>query len=121
MTASPSDKGEGSTVRVTTWIVGSGASQHMVPRKSVYARDVYAASKPIKLATANGVVCSYDRVFVIIPALKTCVEAVVLDSTPAALSLGRLVQYGFKLSWSESVKVVFVSPKGEYIPPHYVS
>ena len=79
------------------WLLDTGASQHMVPRHSVRQDDLYKATKPILIKTANGIVEVKKRAQVYIPTLGVRVEAIVLQSTPPALSIGRLVDLGFRV------------------------
>ncbi len=86
----------GAKVKVLKWISASGASHPRIPRQNV-SRGIYVSGTPVKLATENGVVVSYDRVVIQIPLLGDGVEAAVLDSTAPALSLCRLIMDGFQV------------------------
>ena len=44
----------GITQKVTKWMIDSGASHHIVSRKSVKTTELYYAADPIRLHTANG-------------------------------------------------------------------
>ena len=56
--------------------------------------------KGITITTANGQLTIWDRVLCRIPCLGISIEAIVLDHTPAALSLGALVEAGFSFNWN---------------------
>ena len=79
---------------VKRWILDSGASRHMVSEKAVGKKQMYDVDDPISLATASGIVTTYSRAFATVPSLSDDLELVVLPNTPAALSMGMLMEKG---------------------------
>jgi len=97
------------------WILDTGASQHMISSKQVDMAYSIPASRPYKLATANGKI-EADRLFwAYIPVLGQAIEAVVLDSTPAAISTGALCAEGWQFSMDHR-GAVLTNPEGIIIP-----
>ena len=77
------------------YIIDSGASLHMVARKSLSRKEqssLRRTSEPLQLQTANGIVLAEWEVEVEIIPLKVKLWALVLDNTPSVLSLGRLIE-----------------------------
>ena len=77
------------------YIIDSGASLHMVNRKSLSAKErasMRLVSSPLTLQTANGLVQAKWEVDIEIVPLKVKLKAMVLDDTPSVLSLGMLVE-----------------------------
>ena len=77
------------------YIIDSGASLHMVNRKSLSAKErasMRQVSSPLTLQTANGLIQAKWEVDIEIVPLKVKLKAMVLDDTPSVLSLGMLVE-----------------------------
>jgi len=97
------------------WIVDTGASQHMVAKTNIDRNQIILASKPYKLHTANGKVETRERYRAYIPTLDDYVEAVVLDNTPAAISVGQLIQVGYSFRWDQTTPATLINPEGDEI------
>ena len=85
---------------VKEWIVDTGTENHLISLKhceSDYGES-YPADRPLRLATANGVVVADRRIKKSVKGLNTVIDPLVLPETVDALSVGRLVvdhQYSF--------------------------
>ena len=79
-----------------------------MPRK--YAKDIYESSAPLRLNTASGPITTNERAYIKIPCLGESVDVVLVPGKTCALSLGLLVNSGFKFDWS---------PENEYAPKLY--
>ena len=101
---------------IRRWLLDTGASQHMVPRSAVRTEDLYPTGKPFSIRTANGTIVVKDNAQVYVPALDTRVEAIVLASTPPALSIGMLADMGFSFAWLAHEKDPVLSFNGEPVP-----
>ena len=98
------------------YIVDSGASMHLVAEDEITEEERSTRHKrasPVPLNTANGVIWTEEGVTVYIEELGIEVEAALFKSSPAVLSLGRLVREPqFKYVW-EGDQVPYVS-KGSW-------
>ena len=97
--------------KVTTWILDTGASNHMLPPGKA-GNQTYKAERPLRIRTAAGVVDCDRRAYVDLPALKDAVEAIILPDTPCALSVGRLIDAGYLFYWEDQVPRL-ITPTGE--------
>ena len=71
----------------------SGAAFHMIGLESLSPdeRDTIYSGKPVSLCTANGLVSEHRRVDLFVQQLDITLTFLVLDKTPKAISLGRLL------------------------------
>ena len=78
---------------VSTWILDSGSCEHLVARHEVPggADSLRTVANPCALMTANGTVVVKDESEFILQQTGEKVSLKVLESTPAVLSLGKLV------------------------------
>ena len=85
-------------------IVDSGASFHMVDKKSLSHKEKKQMRKiahPLLLSTANGLVWATWETCIYIHELEIEVWVILLENTPAVLSLGKLItQNGFNYTWN---------------------
>jgi hypothetical protein len=98
--ASPAKRPAESNIR---FIADTGASLHLVDRKSLTEQQLKRmkkASKATALNTANGLVWSTDVIDLYIKELNIYITAHVLDSTVPVLSTGLLVkEHNFDFIW----------------------
>ena len=86
--------------KVSRWILDTGASNHMISKAALpRGTHIFESEKTIYVRAVNDVVPVNKRAYVRIPPLGCSVECIILDSTPAALSTGRLNATGFGFSW----------------------
>ena len=87
-----------------TFIVDSGASNHIVCRDDIYAKELKTLrplQEPIYMQTANGLIVVEEEVKVFVSTLQISVWANVLENTPNLLSLGCLCEKeGYSYHWS---------------------
>ena len=92
------------------FVVHSGASMHMVSKKkklnSAEKETVRASKSPTTVVTANGEVQTEEEATVYVRELDLFVTVMLLEDTPAVLSLGKLCEdHGNKLAldqWSRT-------------------
>jgi hypothetical protein len=98
------------------WLVDTGSAFDLVGRKDVPEAHLSAAEparRPIQLKTANGVTTVDEEIILQCGPLKEHVYPLLLDSTPAVLSVGRrCMEDGFSFHWPAGGNPVFVSPNG---------
>ena len=85
-------------------MVDSGASLHMVSRKdpnSAELEPLRASKSPTKMVTANGEVQTEGKTTVDVRELDLFVTRMLLEDTPAVLSLGTLCEnHGYNYHWT---------------------
>ena len=84
-------------------ICDSGSGVHIVGRDELprgYARHVKCAERPYRLKTANGRIKAQSIIELENKSLGSPFEAVILDNSPCAISLGRYCQdLGYSFHW----------------------
>ena len=86
----------------TRWLVDSGTGNHLIWAKEIEGRrkDIIKTDEALNLWTANGITVADERIPVKMKRLKTEITPLILEYTPNALSLGRLVvEEGFSFTW----------------------
>ena len=86
----------------TRWLVDSGTGNHLTWAKEIEGRrkDIIKTDEALNLWTANGITVADERIPVKMKRLKTEITPLILEYTPNALSLGRLVvDEGFSFTW----------------------
>ena len=78
--------------KVSEWLLDTGTENHLISKEFCHDEETYKADRPLRLATANGVIRAETMVDRQIDSLGTRAEALVLDKTVNALSVGRLVK-----------------------------
>ena len=103
----------------TEWILDTGTGRHLSSRDSVCGK-VFATDSPIILMTAAGDSQVDEATMFSIPALGPKQhEALVLEQSPHALSLGILVQKeGFSQAWSPEEGFRIWNKKGTLVPTY---
>ena len=77
------------------FVVDSGASMHMVSRKDQNSAELETArvsKSPTTVVTANGEVLTKEEARVYVKELDLFVTVMLLEDTPAVLSLGELCE-----------------------------
>ena len=86
------------------FIVDSGASMHMLSRKDLNSAEletVKVAKSPTTVVTANGEVQTKEEATVYVKVLALFVTVMLLEDTPAVLSLGKLCEdHGYSYHWT---------------------
>ena len=102
-----------------SWIIDSGAGYDIVCKENVSSDNLTwnTLNTGLPLNTANGVVECNHSISLDIPRLGEKVDALILDTTPDVLSLGKLcIAGGFNFSWPAfSHAPTLVKPSGEVI------
>ena len=103
-------------VQGVEWILDTGAGRHLVSKKNVVGK-VFTTEQPVMLLTANGEDIVNTATSFNLPALGTATrEALVLNDSPHALSLGMLVERdGFYQTWSRPKGFKLYDSKGRLI------
>ena len=98
-----SEKWSLTTDSIRTYIVDRGASYHIADRKNltkVEQLTIRGLDEPISLNTANGYIEATQYAYVHALELDMTVKVILLENSPAVLSLGRLCrQNNFELRW----------------------
>ena len=86
------------------FVVDSGASMHMISKKDLSDTEMGALTKscsPTIVITANGEVQTHEEAIVYVKELDIFLTMKVLDNTPPALSLGKLLcdENGYSYEW----------------------
>ena len=102
------------------WLADTGTAVHLANRGDLTAEEVANIKivPPIHLHTPNGVVCVKEALDKYIPSLNVSVEVMVMQDSPNALSVGRLVrQSGLDFIWEheEPDDPVFILPDGSTV------
>ena len=89
--------------RKKEFVVDSGASMHMVSKKELYSAEV--TRNPTTVMTANGEVQTSEEATVYVKQLDLFVTVMLLEETPAVLSLGKLCEdHGYTYHWTRCQK-----------------
>ena len=86
----------------TRWLVDSGTGNHLIWAKEIECRrkDIVKSDEALNLRTASCITVADERIPVKMKRLNTEITPLVLEYTPNALSLGRLVvEEGFSFTW----------------------
>ena len=90
------------------FVVDSGASVHMLNRKDLNSAEletVKVCEKPTTVVTANGEVQTKEEATVYVKELDLFVTVMLLEETPAVLSLGKLCEdHGCTYHWTSGQK-----------------
>ena len=90
------------------FVVDSGASMHMVSRKDLDKAEletVRISTNPTMVMTANGEVLTKEEATVYVKELDFFVTVMLLEETPAVLSLGKLCEdHGHTYHWTSGQK-----------------
>ena len=104
-------------VLVRQWLVDSGSAMDLIDERAAepFAHFIEEGEE-VKLATANGVIGSRQRLEIHIDELDVDVRPVVLKNTPCVLSLGRrIVRDGYDFVWRHDEDPFLISPDGRQI------
>ena len=100
------------------FVVHSGASMHMVSRKDLTSGEletVRTSRSPTTAMTANGEVRTREEATVYVRELDLFVTVMLLEETPAVLSLGKLCEdHGYSYHWTIGQKP-HLTPNGKRI------
>ena len=90
------------------FVVDSGASVHMVSKRdlnSAVLETMRTSRSPTTVMTANGEVQTREEATVFVKELDLFVTVMLLEETPAVLSLGKLCEdHGFSNHWTSGQK-----------------
>ena len=90
------------------FVVGSGASMHMISKKDLSEAEMDTLTKSCSLTiviTANGEVQTQEEAIVYVKELDMFLTMKVLENTPAVLSLGKLCdENGYSYEWINGQK-----------------
>ena len=90
------------------FVVDSEGSMHMVSRKdfnSAELETVWVSTSPTTIVTASGEVLIKEEATVYVRALDLFVTVMLLENTPAVLSLGKLCEeFGYSYHWTSGQK-----------------
>ena len=86
------------------FVADSGASMHMLSRKdpnSAELETIKVSENPTTVVTANGEVQTKEEATVYVKELDLFVTVMLLEDTPAVLSLGKLCEdHGYSYHWT---------------------
>ena len=90
------------------FVVDPGAKMHMVSKKDLNAAELETmrtSRSPTTVMTANGEVQTREEATVYVKELDLCVTVMLLEETPAVLSLGKLCEnHGCTYHWASGQK-----------------
>ena len=99
-------------------MIDSGASFHLIGQTSLTSNEYankYKLRDPIPLRTANGISWAEEATQLYISKLGLYVEAIILENSPAVLSLGKLVEdEEFEYHWKPG-ETPYLERKAPYI------
>jgi len=102
------------------WLLDTGNGHDLVGRDEItdsVAANACRAKSGLMLQTANGPISVAKQVNVNIAGLSGGARALILDSTPAGVSLGRRCTHeGFSFRWDAYGKPDFRDPAGRQVP-----
>lgn len=105
--------------KLKNWIVDSGAAFHLVNKSDLpvsIQREIYKATHPVILLSANGEVPESGRLQLRSSKLARGFETTVLEDTPNVFSLGKLVvEEGYDFHWTSDKPPYLKSPQGDEI------
>ena len=91
------------------FVEASGAGMHMVSKKDLDKAEletVRTSRSPTMVMTANGEVQTREEATVYVNSLDVFVTVMLLEETPAVLSLGKLCEdHGYTYHWTSSQKI----------------
>ena len=88
--------------KVFDWLSDTGTALHLVGKNSLSARELakIRTVTPVSLHTPNGVVTVNQAIDLFVKSLQTNITALVMEDSPNALSVGKLVkESGLEFSW----------------------
>ena len=91
------------------WLVDSGASEHICSPDRIEG-SIESTSAVVE--TANGRINPGGKGTVHVDLLRDKVVAIMLKGSPDLLSLGKLVEAGFKFRWTELDECILTTPEG---------
>ena len=83
------------TLKETEFVIDSGASMHMVSKKDLNSAELETmrtSRSPTTVMTANGEVQTRGEATIYVKELELLVTVMLLEETPAVLSLGKLCE-----------------------------
>ena len=99
------------------FVVDSGANMHMLSRKDLNSADLETVSIskcPTTVVTATGEVLTREEATVYVKELDLFVTVMLLEETPAVLSLGKLCQdHGYTYHWTSGPKPHLTKKNGK--------
>ena len=106
--------------RIQEWGLDSGSENHLVDGRRFTPRDFevngVTMNRPMKLATANGVINADTRMMMDVSILDSVINPIVLENTVDVLSLGRLViDSGYDFHWTREHGATLVIGGGKEI------
>ena len=106
-----------------TVVVDPGAKMHMVSKKDLNAAELETmrtSRSPTTVMTANGEVQTREEATVYVKELDLCVTVMLLEETPAVLSLGKLCEnHGCTYHWASGQNHIS-SENGKRIDLQYI-
>ena len=88
----------------------------MIQKSRVKPRDIYPSASTFQVYSAAGPIVVRDRAYIHLPSLDEKIECIVLDNTPAALSVGQLIDAGYEFFWEDAKRPRLISPDDQEIP-----
>eukprot|EP00972_Heterocapsa_arctica_P105656 15565807-Heterocapsa_arctica.AAC.1 len=80
--------------RLNAWAIDSGSANHLVDQHRLTDLDIetdaFIMDRPLKLATANGIIRADHRMMMDVKVLGQKIDPILLENTVDVLSLGRL-------------------------------
>ena len=106
--------------RIQEWGLDSGSENHLVDGRRFTPRDFevngVTMNRPMKLATANGVINANTRMMMDVSILGNTIDPIVLENTVDVLSLGRLViDNGYDFHWTKGHGATLIIDGGKEI------
>jgi len=99
------------------WLLDTGSGHDLIGKKDIpiWNREKMMSPcvRPIELHTANGIASVTDEVGIQVMGLHDHASALVLESTPAVLSIGlRCMEQGWSFAWEAGKPPTLCSPTG---------
>ena len=102
------------------WMLDSGSGHDIVSRSllsSLPNSRIRESAEQLTISTANGIIEVGEEALFRIPKIDRSISALLLESSPSVLSLGkRCMHEGYSFRWDAGKVPVFTSPTGRAIP-----
>ena len=96
--------------------MGTGSCLHLVGKADIPTTCTISECDEVELSTASGPLTVTQQVETTVPKIERPLVPLVLEDTPAVLSIGRLcIELGYSFCWFNSLAPHLLTPSGKEI------